>query len=155
MHYPSPNYTFYQPNGSPTLTGNTYNGIAINGGDIGTSNKVWNSISYPYILLGTVRLEKYASYVRLTIEPGNTIKTVSGAQLQIGVGGSYGGELYAIGTADSLITFTSYDGTAGGWNGIWFTDWSDNWGGVSIMDYCVIEKGNDYNLFQTTPYNPV
>ena len=154
LHYPSPNYTIYQPNGSPTLSNNTYNGIAISGGDITTSDKVWNSISYPYILLGTVRLSKFASYVRLTIEPGNTIKVVNGAQIQIGVASSYGGELYAIGTIDSLITFTSHDGLAGGWNGIWFTDWSDNWGGVSVMDYCVIEKGTDYNLFSENTVQP-
>lgn len=154
MRYPSPNFTIEQPNGTPTMTGNTYNGIAINGGDITGGNKVWNSISYPYILLGTVRLSQYASYVRLTIEPGNTIKTVSGAQIQVGVSGSYGGELYAIGTADSLITFTSHDGLAGGWNGIYFTNYSDNWGGVSVMDYCVVEKGNDYNIFSESTVQP-
>jgi len=154
MRYPSPNLTILPPNGSPTMTGNTHNGIAIDGGDITGSNKVWNSISYPYILLGTVRFMEWGSYVRLTIEPGNTVKALIGVQLQIGVGGSYGGELYAIGTADSLITFTSHNGSAGGWNGIYFTDWSDNWGGVSVMDYCIIEKGNDYNIFSESTAQP-
>jgi hypothetical protein len=154
MRYPTPNLTILPPNGSPTMTGNTHNGIAIDGGDISGSNKVWNSISYPYILLGTVRLSQYSSYVRLTIEPGNTIKALSGVQIQVGVANSWGGELYAIGTADSLITFTSHNGSAGGWNGLWFTLWSDDWGGVSVLDYCVIEKGNDYNILSESTAQP-
>ncbi len=154
MRYPSPNFTILPPNGSPTMTGNTHNGIAIDGGDVSGSNKVWNSIIYPYILLGTVRIGEYSYYTRLTIEPGNTIKGVSGAQIQIGIPNSYGGELYAIGTVVSPITFTSHNGLVGGWNGIWFTDQSDNWGGVSVMDYCVIEKGNDYNISSENTVQP-
>lgn len=154
MRYPSPNFTILPPNGSPTMTNNTHNGICIDGGDVDGSNKVWNSTSYPYILLGTVRLGNYGGAVRLTIEPGNTIKALSGVHIQVGIPNSYGGELYAIGTADSLITFTSHNGSSGGWNGIWFTDQSDNWGGVSVMDYCVIEKGNDYNLLSETTVQP-
>jgi hypothetical protein len=153
MRYPSPNFTILPPNGSPAMTNNTHNGIAIDGGDITGSNKVWNSISYPYILLGTVRLLEYGSYVRLTIEPGNTIEALSGVQIQVG-NNSHGGELYAIGTADSLITFTSHNGLVGGWNGIWFTTYSDDWGGVSVMDYCVIEKGNDYNILSESTVQP-
>ncbi|MBN2174379.1 MAG: right-handed parallel beta-helix repeat-containing protein [Bacteroidales bacterium] len=153
LHYPSPNYTIYPPNGDPTLTNNTYNGIAIDGGDVTSSNKVWNSIIYDYILLGTVRIVQYSSYVRLTIEPGNTIKALEGVQIQIGMG-SNGGELYAIGTADSLITFTSHDGLSGGWDGIWFTQYASGWGGVSVMDYCVVEKGNDYNMYSLSTVQP-
>lgn len=154
MRYPSPNFTILPPNGSPTMTGNTHNGIAIDGGDVTSSSKVWNSISYPYILLGTVRIMQYASYVRLTIEPGNTIKALTGVQIQIGAS-SHGGELYAIGTLDSLITFTSHNGLAGGWNGIWYTEFSDNWGTPSsVMDYCVIEKGNDYNFLSESTSHP-
>jgi hypothetical protein len=154
MRYPSPNFTILQPNGTPTMTGNTYNGIAIDGGDVTSGSKVWNSITYPYYLLGTVRIVQYGSSVRLTIEPGNTVKAVSGTQIQIGMG-SHGGELYAIGTADSIITFTSQNGAAGGWNGIWFTDYSDNWGTTaSVLDYCVIEKGNDYNIVTESTSHP-
>ena len=153
FRYPSPNFTFYQPNGSPTLTANTYNGIAIDGGDV-TSNQRWNTITYDYILLGTVRLGAYAGAARLTIEPGNTIKALTGVQLQIGISSSYGGELYAIGVSDSLITFTSQNGLAGGWDGIYFTDFSDNWGGQSQLDYCKIEKGNDYNYYSVNTSQP-
>ncbi|MHC1776588.1 MAG: right-handed parallel beta-helix repeat-containing protein [Lentimicrobium sp.] len=154
IQYPSPNFNINQPNGNPVLTANTYNGIAISGGDIGGANIRWNSITYDYILIGTVRIMQYGSYVRLTIEPGNTIKSLAGVQLQVGVSGSWGGELYALGTVDSLITFTSWNGAAGGWNGIWFTDFSDNWGGQSQLDYCVIEKGNDYNYLSENTSQP-
>ena len=153
FRYPSPNFTFTLPNGFPTVTGNTYNGIAIDAGDI-SSNQRWYNIPYDYILLGTIRLVQYSGAARLTIEPGNTIKVVSGAQIQVGLCGSYGGELYALGTIDSLITFTSHNGLPGGWNGIYFTDCSDNWGGQTQMDYCVIEKGNDYNYFSEYTTQP-
>ncbi len=153
MHYPSPNYTIYPPNGDPVVTNNTYNGIAIDGGDVNSSNKVWNSVLYDYILLGTVRIIQYSSYVRLTIEPGNTIKALDGVQIQIGASNN-GGELYAIGTADSLITFTSHDDLSGGWDGIWFTQYASDWGGVSVMDYCVVEKGNDYNMYSLSTVQP-
>ncbi|MEZ5198457.1 MAG: right-handed parallel beta-helix repeat-containing protein [Bacteroidales bacterium] len=147
LHYPSPNYTIYPPNGDPTLLNNTYNGIVFTGGSVTSGNKVWNSVIYDYILLGTVTIELYASTVRLTIEPGNTVKTVNGAQLQVG-SPSHGGELYAIGTADSVITFTSYDGTSGGWNGLYFHDYSDAYTTApSVLDYCVIENGNEYNYY--------
>ncbi|RLD58998.1 MAG: hypothetical protein DRJ05_07080, partial [Bacteroidetes bacterium] len=147
FHYPSPNYNIYPPNGDPTVINNTYNGIAINGGDITSGNKVWNSVIYDYILLGTVTIQQYSNTVRLTIEPGNTVKMVNGAHLQAG-STSRGGELYAIGTVDSTITFTSYDGTSGGWNGIFFHDNSDAYNtSPSVLDYCVIENGNEYNYY--------
>lgn len=147
FHYPSPNFTIYPPNGSPSLINNTYNGIVISGGDVTNGNKVWNSVIYDYILLGTVTIKQYINTVRLTIEPGNTIKVVSGAQLQVG-SQSNGGELYAIGTADSTITFTSYNGASGGWDGIYFHDYSDAYNTApSILDYCVIENGNEYNYY--------
>ncbi len=154
IQYPSPNFTITQPNGTPVMTANTYNGLVLSGGDINGVNCRWNTLTYDYILLGTVRLAQYGSYVRLTIEPGNRIKGLPGTQIQVGICGSYGGELYALGTVDSLITFTSWNGVAGGWNGIWFTDCSDNWGGQSQLDYCVIEKGNDYNYFSENTSQP-
>ncbi len=153
IRFPGPNYTFYQPNGSPVMTANTYNGLCIDGGDM-SSNQRWNAITYDYILLGTINLAQFAGAARLTIEPGNTLKFLPGTQLQVGYGGSYGGEMYAIGTPDSLITFTSHNGLSGGWNGIYFTDQSDNWGGNTQMDYCVIEKGNDYNYYSVNTAQP-
>ncbi|MCB2219784.1 MAG: T9SS type A sorting domain-containing protein [Bacteroidetes bacterium] len=150
MYYPSPDFTILPPNGNGlTFTGNTYNGICIEAGRVG-NNQTWNSIAYDYIMLGNLVIGKAGNNCRLTIEPGNTVKFVPGANLQIGVYipyTHYGGELYAIGTADSLITFTSYDETIGGWEGIYFDDNSDWYSGSSVMDYCVVEKGNNYNMY--------
>lgn len=157
IRYTSPNLAIAQPVGSPTLNDNTYNGISIDGGDITTSDKTWNTLPYSYFILGTVRIMKSAANVRLTIKPGNTIKVANGAQIWVGNNYSwdpYGGELFAIGTADSLITFTSINGLAGGWNGIYFTDYSDYNGGHSQLVYCVIEKGNEYNIFSENTIQP-
>ncbi|MCD4788657.1 MAG: hypothetical protein K8R37_01560, partial [Bacteroidales bacterium] len=150
MYYPSPNFTILPPNGTGlTFSGNTYNGICIEGGQV-TSNQTWNSIAYDYIMLGNLVVGKSGNNSRLTIEPGNTVKFVSGTYLQIGnyiPYAHYGGELYAIGTVDSLITFTSHDGAVGGWEGVYFHDRSDHYGGSSVLDYCVVENGNDYNMY--------
>ncbi|MEI7982027.1 MAG: right-handed parallel beta-helix repeat-containing protein, partial [Bacteroidota bacterium] len=152
IRYTSPNFSISQPTGSPTVTDNTFNGIALNGGDINTSDKTWNSLPYDYFLLGTVRISQSSANVRLTIKPGNTIKVANGTQIQVGYYG--GGELYAVGTADSTITFTPSSGVAGGWNGIYFTNYSDEYGGHSQMAYCIIEKGNDYNVFSESTIQP-
>ncbi|MFH0779118.1 MAG: CARDB domain-containing protein, partial [Candidatus Eisenbacteria bacterium] len=40
-----------------------------------------------------------------------------------------------------MITFTSLSGLVGDWDGIYFTDESDDAGAVSRMEYCVVEKG--------------
>jgi hypothetical protein len=163
LYYPSPNFTILPPNGNDlSFSSNTFNGICLEAGTV-TDNQVWNSIAYDYILLGNTVVAKNGSTSRLTIEPGNTVKTVAGAILQIGSYTNYpgqGGELYAIGTADSLITFTSYDGSIGGWEGIYFHNYNDNNGGVSVMDYCIIENGNEYNMFcdqstQPSIYNSI
>ena len=150
MYYPSPNFNITQPGGSPVFTANTYNGIAFESGEL-TSNIRWSKIQYDYILLGNIRIWNNN---RLTIEPGATIKTVSGAQIQIGHDNGWGGELYAIGTVDSLITFTSFNGLAGGWEGIYFKDQSDAQGEQSQMDYCVIEKGNSWNVYSVNTSQP-
>jgi hypothetical protein len=153
LYYTTPNYSFAPPAGLPTLTANTYNGITMLGGDITTTDKTWYQLPYDYFVLGTIRIIQASSKVRLTIKPGNSIKLASGAQIQIGTA-SYGGELFAIGKADSMITFTSMNGQAGGWNGIYFTDNSDNWGGHSKLEYCIIEKATDYNYYSEYSVQP-
>ncbi|MCD4746564.1 MAG: right-handed parallel beta-helix repeat-containing protein, partial [Bacteroidales bacterium] len=148
IYYPSPNFTILPPNGTLTMTANTYNGICIEEGNV-SDNNIWNLIDFDYIMLGNLSIGKYNSVCRLTIEPGNTIKFLNGKNLKVGFYSTYhhGGELYAIGTVGSTITFTPYDETSGGWEGIYFEDRSDYWGATSVMDYCVVEKGNAYNMF--------
>ena len=153
--YPNVNVTLNNPLGTLTLTNNTYNGICLPGGDIENSYR-WNSLSFPIIITNNLRVGKYYSTCRLTIEPGNNIKVVAGKNMQIGFNASYpyGGELYAIGGADSLITFTSLNGVAGGWEGLYFYDLSDAYSSTSVMDYCVVEKGNAYNMYIENTYQP-
>lgn len=148
IYYPSPNYSF------PVLTGissynNTVSGIAIAGGDI-TSDQVWPYNELGYAVLGTVKIVKINSKVRLTIEPGNTIYFDTLAQLQVGqyvyYNQNYGGELYAVGNADSIITFTSVNGSPGGWEGIYFHYNSDEFGSVSELNYCTIQNASTSNV---------
>ena len=47
---------------------------------------------------------------------------------------------------DSLITFTSFNDSVGGWDGLVFDNYSDN-GTSSFLKNCIIEKGNDYNIY--------
>ncbi|MCF8405535.1 MAG: hypothetical protein K9H58_16435 [Bacteroidales bacterium] len=149
IYYPSPNFSFPVVTGVNNYT-NTVSGIAMDGGDI-TSDQTWPYNSLGYAVLGGIKIVKQNSKVRLTIAPGNTIYFDSLAQLQVGnyihYLNEYGGELFANGTADSLITFTSINGLPGGWPGIYFHYNSDSFGSVSELTNCVIEKGNNYNIF--------
>ena len=155
LRFGSPDGNFSQPAGMPSITANTYNGIALNGGDITTTDKTWNSLPYDYFLLGSIRIMQSASKVRLTIKPGNTIRVISGANIQVGNITTHGGELYAVGKTDSLITFTPINGLSGGWNGIYFTDYSDYWlSAKSKLEYCIIEKGNSYNYYSENTKQP-
>ncbi|MFZ4547760.1 MAG: Kelch repeat-containing protein, partial [Bacteroidales bacterium] len=148
LFYPTVSITLTEHLGTLTLTNNTYNGVCLPGGDV-ESNYRWNSLSFPIIITNNLRVGKYYASCRLTIEPGNTIKMLPGKNIQIGfyAGYPYSGELYAIGGADSLITFTSFNGTAGGWEGLYFNDLSDSYSSTSVLDYCVVEKANAYNLY--------
>lgn len=144
LHYGTPNTNFHQPNGSPSLINNTYNGLVLNGGNITGSDKIWAPITYDYILLGNINI--YGSWTttrRLTIEPGNTIKALEGVSINVSSSGY--GELYAIGTASQPTRFTSWNGNQGGWNGI-EVKYSASFQNPSIFDYCIIENGNNQNL---------
>jgi len=113
-------------------------------------NKTWYNFGGEYIVAGDIIVAKQNTNSTLTIEPGNIIKLDTTVNIQIGQHYSYnnfrGGEIIAEGTADSLITFTSRNGLVGGWDGIYFHDYSDNYGAASSMKYCTIEKGKDYNI---------
>jgi len=153
--YPTSNITLSKFLGSLTLTNNTYNGICLPGGQL-TDNYRWNSLSFPIFIMDNLYIGKCNSLCRLTIEPGNTIKIAAGKTIQLGFnfGCTNAGELYAIGTLDSMIMFTSINGVSGGWEGLYFEDRSDVAGAVSVMDYCIIEKGNNYNIYCENTYQP-
>jgi hypothetical protein len=106
-----------------------------------TSNTTWTFENSPYIVTCDVCLCPGFPYTpRLTIEAGVTVRFASGAGLKIAQGGTYSGELHAIGTADLPITFTSISGSSGGWDGIYFDDGSDTYDAYSVMEHCMIEN---------------
>ena len=129
-------------------------------------NSLYYSRYWPYFSQGyevvanaLIRSASYNNYThaRLTIAPGNTIRFAEGVQLQIGLysgGAYYGGELYAEGTSDSTITFTSLNDSIGGWNGIYFENASDNYSATSLLKQSVIEKGNEYNVYCVSTNQP-
>jgi parallel beta-helix repeat protein len=101
-----------------------------------SSDTTWGPATCdPYIVTGNVLVN---SGVRLTIEPGVTVRFNAGKSLQIN------GELIAQGTSDTPITFTTNAGT---WGYIHFTDTSvdavydvnGNYISGSIMEYAVVE----------------
>ncbi|MCD4747583.1 MAG: right-handed parallel beta-helix repeat-containing protein [Bacteroidales bacterium] len=151
LYYPTPNQNFPLAN-NPFNINNNVMGVAIAGGDV-SSDRTWNYIDVGYHLLGDVYIRKDNSKCRLTIKPGNTIKFNEGVNIQIAWkdGGypyhNFGGELYAVGKSDSIITFTSFNGLSGGWDGLYFHYNSDWNGSTSSLNYCTIEKGNSYNIY--------
>ncbi len=138
------------------IEGNALGQVAMAGGDI-TESRTWNT--YSYDIFGTIRVGCYQSpgYCRLTLSPGSTLGFAPGTGMQISwySYGEYRGELNAIGTAETPITFTALNGESGGWNGLYFNDYSDNISGMSsIMEHCIIEKGNTYNLMMENTNQP-
>ncbi|MBN3036179.1 MAG: right-handed parallel beta-helix repeat-containing protein, partial [Bacteroidales bacterium] len=148
LHFPTPDYSFSWPGGITTYS-NLVSGIAIDGGEV-TSDRTWYLSPDGYTVLGDVAVVKQNAYVTLTIRPGNLIRFDSTVQLQIGnyvyFNNQYGGAIHAVGTADSIITFTSSNGQPGGWDGIFFHYNSDIFGAHSELTYCKIENGADYNI---------
>jgi hypothetical protein len=148
IYYPSPNSSFPVISGISSYN-NTISGIAIGGGTI-SSDQTWPFNLLGYAVVGDVTIAKKDSHARLTIMPGNTIYFDTLVKLQVGQYEyylkEYGGELYAIGTADSTITFTSINGQPGGWNGIYFHNNSDSFGSTSELKHCIIQNGNSYNI---------
>lgn len=129
-----------------------------------SENRVWTTSSY--LIEGSIGVWTGGYYysgqqVRLTLSPGSTLKFAQGTNMQIsnqtGSNGQYHyyGELYAVGSEEAPIVFTPMNGEEGGWNGLYFHDFSDNMSGQeSVLKYCIIEKGNEYNLHQSSTGQP-
>ena len=148
-----------------TFSGNLYDGVTVNGGRI-EEDRTWNA--YTYFVLNDLQVgRRYnwdPNHSRLTIMPGATLKFAEGKRMDVGgswyysssSSTSYYGELYAEGTAEQPITFTSMNGEVGGWNGLVFNGQSDDFSNpYSLLKYCVLEKGNEFNLYlagTTLPY---
>lgn len=127
--------------------------IAVAGGQI-DSNQTWNYYPNGYNLWGTVNVYNSSSTSpKLTIAAGNTIKVDPSCYINVGSGSSYGGQLYAVGTATTPITFTSWNGRAGGWNGLYFDNGSDYNSSTSSLRYCVVENATT-NLYCSNTNQP-
>ena len=112
------------------------------GGNI-TADTTWTKANSPYIVISTVQV---LEGVKLTIEPGATIKFNQDTELNVG------GELNAVGAEENMITFTSnqsepspedwgkirLDSTAIG--SVFDTQY--NYLSGSIIKYCNIEYGD-------------
>ena len=119
---------------------NTYSQTNVNG--FISSDETWSLLNSPYIVTGNIMVNEG---VTLTIEPGVIIKFETEKILQIN------GALFAQGTNDNKITFTSnqLNPTEGDWGYINFTDLSIDatFDGIgvyisgSILKYCIIEYG--------------
>ncbi len=136
----------YANNAHTIGTNNNIEGspILVKGNDFNQEySKKWLFQKVPYVIEGTVNVYS-APGSKLIIDAGNTIEFKEGAKFSIGTGNT-SGTLVAIGTEDSLITFTSSESTKqpGDWSGIIFAEGASH--GCKI-DHCVIEFGgiNDY-----------
>jgi len=134
--------------------------VAIAGGRM-TTDRSWDS--HTYYILGDVIVGRSGNYnsdtpCRLTLSPGTILKFAEGKKMQVSdyySSNYYYGELNAVGTAESPITFTSMNGEVGGWNGLYFHDRSDLLSGQeSVLKYCIIENGNEYNLKIDNTHQP-
>ena len=88
----------------------------------------------------------------LTLKPGVSIKFANDKGMQVGDYFNWSGEYYhsgtinAIGTPDSLITFSALNDSIGGWNGIYFNPYSDDRGGECYLTYVDVSQGKSYNI---------
>ncbi len=147
----------FAPNGFPLLTNSSIleDATSVNRVGAGTQSvdRTWPYNSNGYEITGVVNINKSASNPRLTINAGSTLRFETAGKITIGNSSSYGGELHAMGTADSLITFTALN-PAGNWEGIHFNDGSDSYGATCSMQHCVIDKGNSYNVYCSNTSQP-
>jgi len=139
------------------LSGNLTNEIRIYNSTITTSGTWKYHSEYNYIIEGDVIINGgYHSPRRLTIEKGMILYFMPGTKILVGAGSSQTGygELYAEGTADSVITFKPYNDLSGGWGGLFFDNYSNGYGATSLLKHCIVEKGSQYNVYSNTTNQP-
>jgi len=120
------------------LTGNTKNGIEVNGQGI-ESDGTWLNQGVPYVITDDAYVENNAT---LTISAGCTISLDPGTEFYCGYGGP--GSIIAIGTSASPITFTSLtDTVAGIWEALSFYGYTIS---TARLSYCVVERAGGSNV---------
>ena len=97
---------------------------------------VWTNQGTPYIVEGKMRIGSAGSGVKLTIEPGTTIKFYDHAQIETAYWDDHSCSFIADGTADEPIIFTSAKPVPNNddWDGILFHNGSNN----CVINNCVI-----------------
>ena len=100
--------------GTNNISGNSYNNVTV--GDYVTHSGTWTESESPYIVRENIRVYNNA---KLTIEPGVVVKFKQGKALYAGRIGYGSGDIWAVGTANKRIIFTSNrdDSIAGDSNG--------------------------------------
>lgn len=112
------------------FTGPTYHN-----GDV-TTSETWGALAGPHIVTAVIDIRNGA---RVTVEPGATVLFDAAAGLTVGSGGN--GELIAVGSADSMIRFTTRgDTTPGAWKGIHFDGGA---GSACRLSYCDVAYGGE------------
>jgi hypothetical protein len=116
-----------------------YTGPTFHNSDI-TASETWTVMAGPHIVTAPIDI---AGGARVTVEPGAIVLFDAGAGLEVGGAGS--GELVAVGTQDSMITFTARatsrsDTTPGFWKGIHFRGGA---GAASRLSYCNVAWGGE------------
>ena len=130
---------------------NGINAIHVLGEEIG-SNTTWYNNGAPFVVAGDVTVRyPYGSHqaspssVKLTIEPGVVVRFTAGTGLYIGkiykAFYGYWGALFAQGTAENPIVFTSDapSPAPGDWKGIYFRN--ETVDAASSLEHCVVEYG--------------
>ena len=98
------------------FAGNTAGGLNLTAGTVALSG-TWRKLDVPTTVSGDVYVQGVSNPI-LTVEPGTTLQFDTGVDLYIGYNDD--GGLMAVGTSESIITFTSSDISPanGDWRGI-------------------------------------
>ena len=102
-------------------------------------NTVWTKSGSPYIVTGNIEIAlSGAGTAVLTIEPGVEVRFNANAGLVVGGSWDHHGALYAQGTEDSPIIFTSNGlQVKGSWKGIRFTSTTTE--NRSLLEHVIVE----------------
>ncbi|MEW6079368.1 MAG: right-handed parallel beta-helix repeat-containing protein [Thermodesulfobacteriota bacterium] len=104
-----------------------------------TASTTWTVAGSPYIVTGNVTVRNSAV---LTIAPGATVKFNAGTGLYVSYS-TYTGAIYAVGTQENPITFTSNaaNPAPGDWRGIYFDNYTTD--ASTRLSYCIVEYGGN------------
>ncbi len=119
------------------LTGNTKDGILVEGGNIARTG-TWLNHAVPYVVSGDAYVSDATNNPVLTIAPGTTVKVTPHSEFYVGYGAP--GGLIADGTSGQ-ITFTSSVNppSAGDWDGLSF--YSQSISSECQLKNCRVEYG--------------